>query len=179
MRHTPCAGKLSYKQLLKEPLMPNLANVLKEEIRRLARKEIRLATTKLQKSLNRCREEIVELRRQASEQAKIFARLKQGAAPSDEPPAEESQGNLRFSTRSVKAQRKRLGLSAADYGKLAGVSALTIYSWESGKTRPRPSHFAALIALRKIGRREALKRLEELPGKPAEPSEESAAPSEE
>ena len=34
--------------------------------------------------------------------------------------------SVRFSARSVKAQRSRLGLSAADYGKLVGVSGLTM-----------------------------------------------------
>jgi DNA-binding transcriptional regulator YiaG len=67
---------------------------------------------------------------------------------------------VRFSPRSVKAQRARLKLSAADYGKLVGVSGLTIYSWESGKSRPRQKQFAGLVAVRGIGRREALAKLE-------------------
>lgn len=53
-----------------------------------------------------------------------------------------------------------MGLSAADYAKLVGVSELTIYNWESGKTRPRQEQFAALVAVRGIEKREALKRLE-------------------
>ena len=73
----------------------------------------------------------------------------------EEPQAnEEAVENVRFSARSVAAHRKRLGLSAADYAKLVGVSALTIYNWESGKTRPRQEQLAALVAIRGIGRRE-------------------------
>jgi len=53
-----------------------------------------------------------------------------------------------------------LKLSAADYGKLVGVSGLTIYSWESGKSRPRKAQLAALVAVRGIGKREALAKLE-------------------
>ena len=60
-----------------------------------------------------------------------------------------------------RTQRRRLGLSAEDYGKLVGVSGLTIYNWEHGKTRPRPAQFAAFAALRNIGKREAQKRLAE------------------
>jgi len=52
-----------------------------------------------------------------------------------------------------------LNLSAADYGKLIGVSALTIYHWESGKSRPRKAQLAVLTAVRGIGKREALKRI--------------------
>lgn len=74
--------------------------------------------------------------------------------------AEENLEGVRFSARSVKAQRTRLKLSAADYGKLVGVSGLTIYNWESGKTRPRQQQLAALVAVRAYGRREALAKLE-------------------
>ena len=73
---------------------------------------------------------------------------------------EEELEGVRFSARSVKAQRARLKLSAKDYGKLVGVSGLTIYSWESGKTRPRQKQLAGLVAVRGLGKREALKKLE-------------------
>ena len=69
---------------------------------------------------------------------------------------------IRYSARSVRAQRKRLGLSAEQYGRLVGVSGLTIYHWEHGKARPRKAQLAALIAVRGIGKRDALKRLETL-----------------
>jgi DNA-binding transcriptional regulator YiaG len=75
---------------------------------------------------------------------------------------EDELEGVRYSARSVRAQRKRLGLSAADYGKLVGVSGLTIYSWEHGKARPRKAQIAGLVAVRGIGKREALKRLEVL-----------------
>ena len=68
--------------------------------------------------------------------------------------------NVRFPARSVAAQRRRLELSAADYAKLVGVSGLTIYNWESGKTRPRQEQLAALVAVRGIGKKEAQRRLE-------------------
>ena len=66
---------------------------------------------------------------------------------------------VRFSARSVKAQRQRLGLSAADYGKLVGVSGLTIYNWEHGTSHPRKAQLVALVAVRGIGKREALMKL--------------------
>ncbi len=62
----------------------------------------------------------------------------------------------------MKAQRSRLGLSAADYGKLVGVSGLTIYNWEHEKARPRKAQLTALVAVRGIGKREALLKLAEL-----------------
>jgi DNA-binding transcriptional regulator YiaG len=62
------------------------------------------------------------------------------------------------------ALRARLGLSAKDFGRLVGVAGLTIYSWESGKSRPRQKQLAGLAAVRHLGKREAGKRLEMLRG---------------
>ena len=45
------------------------------------------------------------------------------------------------------------------YGKLVGVSPLTIFNWEKGKNRPQAAQLAALVAVRGIGKREAMQRL--------------------
>ena len=70
----------------------------------------------------------------------------------------------RFSAHGLKTHRERVGLSAADYSKLVGVTAQTVYSWEQGKSKPRDEQLAALVAVRDLGMREALKRLELLEG---------------
>ena len=142
--------------------MADLANALKDEIRRLARKEIKAETGATKQAVAQYRREIASLKRQLQKQEKKIAFLeKQERKRLEEPPAnEEAVENIRFSARSVAAQRKRLGLSAADYAKLVGVSAVTIYSWEAGKTRPRQEQLAALVAIRGIGKKEAQKRLE-------------------
>ena len=145
--------------------MPNIATALKEEIRRLARKEIRVMVGTTQKAVSQYRRDIAELKRQLSHQEKNVDKLKKQLAArggKQKPLDEEPPSGARFSARSVKAQRRRLKLSAADYGKLAGVSGLTVYNWESGKSRPRNAQLAALVAIRGIGKREAVKRLESL-----------------
>lgn len=143
--------------------MPNIAAVLKAEISRLAKKEAKAATTTLQRASVQYRTDIAKLKRLIGQQTKEIAGLrKQQAQPEA---AEETEETARFSARSVKAQRKRLGLSALDYGKLVGVSALTIYSWESGKSRPRKAQFDAFVAIRGIGKREATQRLDEMKAK--------------
>jgi hypothetical protein len=45
------------------------------------------------------------------------------------------------------------------YGKLVGVSGLTIYNWEHGRTRPRAAQFEALARLRGVSRADAAERL--------------------
>ena len=77
---------------------------------------------------------------------------------------ETSIAGRRYSSRSLKAHREKLGFSAADYAKLVGVSAQTIYNWEHGKSKPRDEQLGSLVAVRDFGKREALKRLELLEG---------------
>jgi hypothetical protein len=47
-------------------------------------------------------------------------------------------------------------------GLLLGVSGQSIYHWEAEKSRPRPAQLQAIAALRKLGKREARRRLEEI-----------------
>ena len=143
--------------------MPNLAVTLKEEIRRLARKEIRTQMDTTRKAAALHRREIARLKRLLQAQEKKIAKLasherSQGETADGE--GDALQG-LRFSPRSVRAQRRRLKLSAQEFGKLVGVSGQTVYHWEQGKGRPRAAQFASLISVRGIGLREARSRLED------------------
>jgi DNA-binding transcriptional regulator YiaG len=143
--------------------MPNIAGVLKEEIRRLAKKEIKAQVGSTRQAVARYRSDIAQLKRQLGQQEREIKLLKKQQGQQAQPQAEEEPlESVRFSARSVKAQRNRLGLSAADYGKLVGVSGLTIYNWEQEKARPRKAQLAALVAVRGIGKREALQKLAEL-----------------
>ncbi len=142
--------------------MPNLAAVLREEICRLAKREIKSQLSSTKQAVVQFRRDIATLKRQLREQGKEIAFLKaQERKRLGQPSAtvEEPLDNVRFSPRSVKAQRHRLRLSAADYGKLVGVSGLTIYHWEHGKARPQKERLATLVGLRTLGRRETLGKL--------------------
>jgi DNA-binding transcriptional regulator YiaG len=144
--------------------MSNLLGSMKDLIRRLARKEIREQVGGTKQSVVRYRSEIAKLKQQLGEQSKQLSRLQKQVAGQEGQPADEEDplADFRFSARSVQAQRRRLGLSASDYGKIVGVSGLSIYKWEQGKARPRKAQMAALVAVRGIGKREALKRLAEI-----------------
>jgi DNA-binding transcriptional regulator YiaG len=137
--------------------MTTLAVALKDEIRRLARKEIKVQTGRQARAVAQYRREIARLKRQQREQEKQIAFLTAQANKAHPAPTMASKRNdeFRFSARSVKAQRRRTGLSAADYAKLIGVSPLTVYNWEHNKSRPRNGQFAVLVALRGLGKREA------------------------
>ena len=142
--------------------MPNIAAVLKEEICRLAKKEIKAQVGTTKQAVARYRTDLAKLKRVLTQQEREIKLLKKRAQQQGQPQTEAPFESVRFSARSVKAQRGRLGLSAADYGKLVGVSGLTIYNWEHEKARPRKAQLTALVAVRGIGKREALLKLAEL-----------------
>ena len=143
--------------------MPNLASVLKDEIRRLARKEIRSEVGVTKRAASQHRRDIAALKRLVNSLSKRLAFLEsQEKRRVSRPTREAPSGQIRFSPRWLNAHRQRLGLSAYDYARLVGVSALTIYNWEGGKTKPRTEALTALAAVRQLGKREALKRLDML-----------------
>ena len=81
------------------------------------------------------------------------------SAKSDGGGPTRSCGEGKIGVTGLKTHRKKLGLSAKDYGKLLGVSSLTIYNWEGGKSKPRRSQLPRIVAVRGIGKREAMQRL--------------------
>ncbi len=137
--------------------MTSFASVLKQEIARVARKEVRRETAALKKASAAYRSEIAALKRRALE---IERRLRRAEKGSERPAAGAANEDgvlqgTRFSAKSMASQRRRLGLSAAECGLLIGASAQSIYNWEEGKARPRAQHLRAIFALRNLGRREA------------------------
>ncbi len=138
--------------------MPNLMSALAEKISRIARKEIKNQTTTTKKAAVRYRHDIADLKRQVAELTKRLAIVvKQQPKEIAAPPEVLEKG--RFRAVGVKAHRAKLGLSALNYGKLVGVSDLTIYKWETGKSRPRKAQLAMFLATRGLGKREALQKL--------------------
>lgn len=144
--------------------MPNIASVLKSEIARLARKEVRAQTDPLKRVSAQYRSEIASLKREVKELQRQLRQVSRptGRARSAAPDAaEDGDGGpqLRFSAKRLAAQRQRLGLSAQAFGALVGVTGQSIYKWESGHARPRPAQLRAIAAVRTLGKREAQARL--------------------
>lgn len=140
--------------------MPNIASVLKEEIARVSRKEVRAETQQLKKVSGHHRSDIAALKRRIAALEQLVGRLSKGTAKKA-PGATTDQPAItfRFSASGLLAQRKRLGLSASEAAFLLGVSDQSVYKWESGKTRPRASQFASIAALRGMSKKEAASQL--------------------
>jgi DNA-binding transcriptional regulator YiaG len=140
--------------------MPNVAQVLKAEIERIAKKALRAETTSLKKASVTYRTDIAALKRRAHELEQAIRALgkhAQKTAPAVSVP--DGNAKTRFSPKSLASQRRRLGLSAEDVGRLVGASGQSVYNWEAGKARPRDSHLAAIAALRTLGRKAAVAHL--------------------
>jgi len=145
--------------------MPNFASALKDEIVRLARKEIRAETEGLKKVSTQQRSEIAALKKQVITLEKAVARFNKIAAAGKAAKADPAATTrVRFSVKGLITLRRRLALSAADLGVLMGVSAQTVYNWEREKSRPRQQQVNAFTALRGIGKRQAKAKLKELVG---------------
>ncbi len=143
--------------------MPNIASVLKDEIVRLARKEVRHEVEALKKASAQYRSDIAGLKRRVADLEKHLGRLDKKAASKVSSPVEDAATTRhRFSAKRLAAQRQKLGLSAADMGILLGVSAQTVYNWEAGKSRPRQQQLVAIAAIRKLGKRKAQAQLASL-----------------
>jgi len=132
--------------------VPNLAGVLKGEIRRLARKEVRATVMPLRKLVTTMRRRIAQQRKLLSELERASKRSMNGARTAEAPASDETQ--IRFSPEWVKAHRKKLKMSRRVYAKLIGVSAQSIFGWETGRTRPRRRALESWRRIRTMGLRD-------------------------
>lgn len=142
--------------------MANIASLLKSEISRIARKEIRAETETLKKASAQYRSDIAALKRRLAEQERLIAKLRKDKPKATAEDKVEESSQLRFRADGFASLRKKLGLSAADMGKLLGVSLQTIYHWEKGQSKPRASQLRGIAEVRKLGKRGAAARLAEV-----------------
>jgi DNA-binding transcriptional regulator YiaG len=143
--------------------MPNIAAVLREEISRLSRKELRGQVAATKKATTQHRRHLAALRRQVAQLERQVALLSRKVLNTPSAVSAASTAtHPRFVAKGLRSQRKRLGLSAAEYGKLLGVSGQSIYNWERELASPRTEQLSKLAALRGIGKRQAAERLKQL-----------------
>ena len=144
--------------------MPNIASILKSEIARVARKEVRAETASLKKAASAHRADIAELKRRIQALERELRQVRKAApVPAPRPGSDQAAGKpVRFSAKGLASQRQRLGLSADDLGRLLGTSGQSIFNWEAGKARPRARHLPAIVALRTLGKKQAAAHLASL-----------------
>jgi DNA-binding transcriptional regulator YiaG len=140
--------------------MANIGSVLRDEIIRLCRRELRKQLRTLQKATATYRHDIAALKRQQADQDRITKGLvkhleKTVAAPT----AAASEASLRFRADGFRSLRKKLGISAEQMAKLLGVSAQSVYAWEQKRSAPRRAQLPMIAAVRSMGKREVMAKL--------------------
>jgi DNA-binding transcriptional regulator YiaG len=141
--------------------MANIGALLKSEISRLSRREIRKEVLPLRRSAAAHRREIAALKRTIAaldRRAKSLAKV--AAARPDNKTEGADKIQTRFVAKGLVSLRKRLDLSAADLARLLGVSMQSVYNWEHKKATPRKEQVTSIAALRSIGKKEARQRLD-------------------
>ena len=143
--------------------MGKVEGIIKAEIVRLAKREIRKISVPLgqdvwsmKSAVSKLRKTVLALERFVAHQQKEMSKTK----PLLEASPEEVKES-RFYPHLIRSLRGHLGITQKDLAVLTGVTVGAIHQWESGLFKPSLKKKAVMVALRKLGRREVMKLIEE------------------
>jgi len=143
--------------------MGKFEGIIKSEIVRLARKEVRKTLVPLGRDIRLLKNTVSQLRKTVLVLGRLAAsqqkQLKKKEVPLEATPEEINKS--RFSPALIRSLRRHLRISQKQLAALAGVTVGAVAVWESGKFKPKDEKKAVIVALRKLGRREVRKLLEE------------------
>ena len=155
--------------------MAKFESIIKSEMIRLAKREIRKIAVplgrdvwSLKSAVSQLRKAVLTLQRIIASQQKVLEKEKK---PLEAPPEEVKVS--RFSPRLIRSLRGHLGITQKELAILTGVTVGAIHQWESGRFNPSLKKKAVMVALRKLRRREVKKLLE---GKKYEMTEKKVTP---
>ncbi len=168
-------------------IMSNMQKIFAEEIRRLARKEIKAALAPwiqqnkmLKQQLAKQNQMLKTLSKNAAKSAPVSAA---GLADSQTAPtgkdASSGQSKSRkpvFRPAQLVAFRKKFSLSQKTLAKLLSVSLVSVTNWENGHSVPRMAMTAKINELRKMGKRKLTALLPENARKPRGKAKKTAVP---
>ena len=136
--------------------MGKMEQTLKYEITRLARKQVRATCLPLARDVRGLRRTVSALRKTVAALARLGAewQAQRTAERANLAAAPEEVKASHMSPRLIKKLRARLGITQAELAILVGVSQSAVGSWEYEKAKPEGRNREALVALRKLGKRE-------------------------
>jgi DNA-binding transcriptional regulator YiaG len=103
---------------------------------------------------------VTDVRREVA----ILVRERDAQRAALQPDSEAARG-ARFSGGLIQKLRRRLKLTQGQLALLTGVSVTAVRAWEANRSRPQGARRAALVALRKLGRRERRSRRRSRPAR--------------
>ena len=110
-----------------------LQTMLKAEISRLSKKEIKTAVAPLMKTTAELRKQVRDLKKQLAGYVKAAGI----SVPVVEEKSAPSVEKLRFNAKNIKALRLRHNMTQAEMAKALGVSKMSVSGWEQGRSKPR------------------------------------------
>ncbi|MBO9356040.1 helix-turn-helix domain-containing protein [Bordetella petrii] len=165
--------------------MTAFSESFRSEVARIARKENKGDVASLRKLTTSQRGEIAALKRdvkaltgqvrglaKALEKAMaVIGRRSSGdhatdahsepGAQGDQAPSKRGGRPFVFSHEALLAKRQAFQMSQKEMAQLLGVSALSVYKWETGKATPRAAQILRVRDVLKMGVREARKKIAE------------------
>jgi DNA-binding transcriptional regulator YiaG len=142
--------------------MAKLESIIKAEITRLAKHEVRSVFRPLRKEVWGMKLKLSNLIKNFTvldRLAKEIAKTKSTEAKLEASPEEVKASRL--TPQRIAGLRKKLGISQRELGVLVGATTGAVLSWEKGKFKPQGEKKAALVALRKVRKRDVQKMLME------------------
>ena len=155
-------GRVFIEKLERGGLMAKFETIIKSEIVRLAKREVRKISVPLSRDVrslktvvSQLRKAVLTLQRITASQQKELDKVK---TPLEASPEEVKES--RFSPRLIRSLRRHLGITQKELAILTGVTTGAAHLWESGQFKPSAKKKAVMVALRKLGRREVRKLIE-------------------
>jgi DNA-binding transcriptional regulator YiaG len=143
--------------------MGKLEGMIKSEIVRLAKREVRKISVPLGRDVRSLKITVSQLRK-AVLVLERFSAQRQKELGKEKIPLQATPEEVkvsRFSPRLIRSLRKHLGITQKELALLAGVTVGAVHQWESGMFKPGDKKKVVLVAIRKLGRREVRKLVEE------------------
>ena len=143
--------------------MDKMESIIKSEIIRLAKMELRKVSVPLKRDVwrlkslvSQIKKSVLLLERFAAHQQEELGKRKilLEATP-------EEVKKSRFSPALIRSLRKHLGISQKELAIFSGVTVGAVHLWESGKFKPKDEKKAVMVALRKLGCPDVRKLLDE------------------
>lgn len=140
--------------------MPNVAEVLRAEIRRLAKKEAKSAVGELQKENNELKRTVAELKKRLDNVEKSSGKPQ---AAQKSYVTQINEARARITGEMIRGIRERFALTQAELAHLLDVSAQSVYQWERnlGNLNLRQRTLKGVLEVRDMGKREVRHRLEQ------------------
>jgi len=143
--------------------MGKLEATIKSEIVRLAKREMRKTSVPLGRDVRLLKSAVSQLRKTVLALERFVAQqqkeLKKRKIPVEATPEEVKKS--RFSPALIRSLRRHLRITQKELAILTGVTVGAAHQWEIGKFKPKDEKKSVMVGLRKLGRRDVRKLLEE------------------